>query len=557
MRMSIDPTSLAGIRVAALVDADGARGRREVSTLFFAGDRLAATPGHSHDGDSVLDVVARWNAPSPVAVPGLIDAHAHMLLGGLRLAQLDLSQVTSRAAFEQAVAMHHATLPPEMWLEGWGWSEQNWFGAAPPDKSWLAACGDRPAICWRMDHHACVVNDAVLRLLGDAADPSGGRIVRSADGAPTGLFVESAAWSLIKPLAPPPSIEARQRALRAALVELNRFGVTCVGSMEYGEDLEDVFAPLRDELTLRVRITMLDRTEPVDTARALRFRSDDRLAVIGCKAFLDGTLGSRTALMLEPYADDPANSGLVIEHTGGEGLDNWIDAVAAAGLSPSMHAIGDAAVRRALDAADRVSARVRPRIEHAQTVHPEDIPRFRGRISSMQPLHKADDGRYAERRLGRERMERFFPFRRLLEAGAVLAFGSDWPIVTCDPIAGMRAAITGLDLDGRPVRVDQSLTPMEALAAYTAGAAAALGIRDAGSLEPGRRADVTILSHDPLTADWVANPPRVLATIVGGRLVYAAPVAAPTTGRGVDEPTSMAPAWSVTGSPERGGIHSG
>jgi predicted amidohydrolase YtcJ len=186
-----------------------------------------------------------------------------------------------------------------------------------------------------------------------------------------------------------------------------------------------------------------------------------------------------------------------------------------------MHAIGDEAARKVLDVMEALGDVVpRPRLEHAQQIDEADFPRFRGVVTSMQPLHKADDGRYARRRLGPKRLAGTFAFRRLMDAGAVLAFGSDWPVVSCDPILGMRTAITGLTFDGEVFGADQNLTVAEALRAYTAGAAGAVGLDDGGILRPGALGDVVLFDRDPFEADWGDAPPSITTTIVGGEVAY-------------------------------------
>lgn len=469
----------------------------------------------------IIDLAGR------VAVPGLIDAHLHCALGGETLAQLDLSPARSREAFEALIAERHRSLPAGAWLLGRSWNEDAFADGQPPDRTWLAAAGTRPAVVWRMDHHACVVNGAVLAMLAErhdlATDPPGGRIVRDAAGTPTGLLQEAAAWKLVQPLIPSPTAEERRQAMRLAQRHLAALGLTAVGSMEYSKVLAEAIEPLRNELDVRMRVTLLDRDWPLDLSYATSFHNDDRLAVIGMKAFIDGTLGSRTARMLEPYADEPTNRGLLVELAERGVLVDWIRHVRAAGLSPSMHAIGDEAARLALDAIDASDGPGSPpaRIEHAQTVAHGDIRRFAGRFTSMQPLHKAYDARSALARLGAGRMQRFFPFRALAHAGARIAFGSDWPIVSPDPIAGIAAAVSGLDIDGHPCRVEDNLGVHEALVAYTRTAAECLGL-DAGVLAPGRLADVTVLDTDPYACDWVRRRPQVRMTIVGGRVTFAA-----------------------------------
>jgi predicted amidohydrolase YtcJ len=467
------------------------------------------------------------DARGRVILPGIIDAHTHFLMGGLSLGELDLSGVRSREAFEKSIEERHAILPQGEWLIARGWQSENWSPPVDPDRSWLRAAGDRPTVCYRMDHHAAVVNDAVLSKCDLSHEPPGGRIARDPHTREaTGLMVESAAWRLVNPLIPEPPDERKRAALLAAAQHAHAFGLTTVGSMEYSRDVREVFAPLRDGLSMRVRVTLLDRDWPPDFSFGESFECDDRLAVIGCKAFIDGTLGSRTARMLEDYDDDPGNRGMFVERAAEDRLNEWAVAVATHGLQPAMHAIGDEAARAALDAIDAVEAAcpdvgVRPRVEHAQQIALADIGRFRGRIASMQPLHRADDCRYARRRVGARRIGGTFAFRRLAEAGAILAFGSDWPVVTCDPIAGIRAAVTALTLDGRPFEPDQALTVEEALTACTRNAAYALRCEERiGSLEPGKCGDLVMLDRDPFEADWVNAPPRVQMTVAGGRVVY-------------------------------------
>jgi len=459
--------------------------------------------------------------PGAFAVPGLIDGHLHLILGGLGLEMLDLASCTSRAEVERLVRARHGTLESGRWLIAQGWNEDRW-GGEQPTAEWFDGLDGRQVVAWRMDHHACVVSRSVMARLDLSSTPAGGDIVRDAAGCPTGLLREAAAWHIAKPAIPAPSVRERRTALDAAVHHLHARGVTGVGSMEYGADLEHVLAPCRHDLPLRMAITLLDRDWPLDVTQGVTFDRTDRLWVIGYKSFIDGTLGSRTARMHDPYADEPSTSGLWTELAADGLLRTWVEHVLANGLSPSMHAIGDAALTAALDALERDERHI-GRIEHAQTARVEDIARCAGRIISMQPLHKAEDAPNAPSRLGASRMDRFFRFRDFANAGARLVFGSDWPIVTCCPIAGMRAAITGIDRTGAVVATEQSLTPTEALYAYTLEAAQSLGFPSGcGSLHAGAPADLTILDRDPRTADWASAPPRVLMTIVAGTIVYQA-----------------------------------
>lgn len=468
----------------------------------------------------------RVDARQFVVAPGLIDAHLHLLMGGQSLLELDLSSAKSRDDFERMVAREHMKQPPDRWLIARGWSSENWGGDLP-DKSWLAAAGDRPAVCWRMDHHAVLVNDAVLRRCELPDRIESGRIIRDENGEASGLLIEATAWKLVSPIIPKATVALRQAALLAAQRHAHRVGLTAVGSMEYSRDVTEVYEPLRDRLTLRCMITLLDRpmsNESIDCSFAREFSHDDWLAIIGFKTFLDGTLGSRTARLLEDYDDDPGNRGMLLEVAAAGRLQEWIETVARERFSPSMHAIGDEAARMALDAILALDSatrnRARPRIEHAQQIDVADIARFRDVIASMQPLHKADDCRYVQRRLGEVRLAGTFAFRSLQEAGAQLAFGSDWPIVSCDPMLGIRAAVTGLTLDSVEFHPEQNLTVEEALRAYTREAAMALGMKDAGRLMSGALADLVMFDRDPFAADWRAAPPQVMMTIVNGEVVH-------------------------------------
>ncbi|MAD20467.1 MAG: hypothetical protein CMJ52_09960 [Planctomycetaceae bacterium] len=470
-------------------------------------------------------------------LPGFVDAHLHLVLAATALEQVDLARCTSRSDFERRLAERSATLPtqgPDAWLLGHGWLETDWGGGLP-DRSWLEACGDRPVVCFKHDHHAVLVNDVVLAMLDDAEPPPGGTVVTGTDGRPNGLLLESAAWQLVNPLVPTPSIETRRRTSIAASRHLATLGITNVGSMTYAEDVLDVLDPIRDELAIGVAVTMLDRTLPIDEplGRLEALDHDDRLRLVGCKAFLDGTLGSRTAAMLADYADRPGERGMLVELAERGELREWIEFVVKRGWSPSMHAIGDAAARLALDACDHAERVARGmgveppeiRIEHCQTVDPADIPRFgpSNRHASMQPTHMLDDGITVERSLGPARLDAFFPFRAIHDAGGTLSFGSDWPIESPDPIEGIRVAVTGRDRNGRTVPGNRTVDVATAIEAYTVNPRRALGLPPV-SMQVGDPAELVVLDRDPRDVDWTSERPVVRATVHGGRVTHHAPV---------------------------------
>lgn len=489
--------------------------RPHARSIAVRGGAIAAIDGADSEGP-VIDLGGRWVGPA------FIDAHLHLTLGAATLAQCDLSGCASRDEFERRIAAHARALDAagerDAWLVAFGWNEADWRGDAP-DLAWLHAAGGRPAVAWRMDQHACVLNASALARI-DARDIEGGEIDRDAAGAPTGMFREQAAWKRVIPAVPEPSVSAKRANLAKACAHLHALGLGAAGSMEYLRDIEAVYLPARDALTLRVHATVLDRDWPLDRPPALPREHHPFFRVIGMKSFADGTLGSRTAWMLEPYHDAPHTCGLAMEHALRGELGAWMRAVQALGLSPSVHAIGDRAARVLLDAFDACADHPAPRFEHAQTLDARDIPRLAGRYASMQPLHKADDARLAPSRLGPGRIERFFAFRALRDHGARLAFGSDWPIVSPDPLLGVKSAVTGLDLDGRPFATAHSIAVEDALAAYTRTAADMLGL-PGGTLREGRAADLVVLDRSPFETDWTREMPRVLATIVAGRTVHA------------------------------------
>ena len=470
----------------------------------------AARDDHNARAGTTIDLRGKFLCPA------FIDAHLHLTLGAATLAQCDLSACATRDEFEQRIAAHARALDAagehDAWLVGFGWNESDWRGDAPA-RAWLAAAGARPAVAWRMDQHACVVNDAALARL-DTTPIDGGEIERE-----HGIFREQAAWKRVIPAIPAPSLAAKRANLAKACAHLHALGIASVGSMEYLCDIRDLYMPARDALALRVHATVLDRDWPLAQPPEIPQETSDFFRIVGLKSFADGTLGSRTAWMLEPYADKPETCGLAMEHTLRGELAPWMRAVQRLGLSPSVHAIGDRAARELLDAMDACDDAPAPRFEHAQTLHAHDIPRLAGRYASMQPLHKADDARQALARLGHARIERFFAFRALLAHGARLAFGSDWPIVSPDPLLGIKAAVTGLDLDGKPFATEHSIAVHDALVAYTRTAAEMLDL-PSGTLVPGRAADFVVLDRSPFEIDWTREMPMIEATVVAGRAAY-------------------------------------
>ena len=468
-------------------------------------------------------------------VPGFIDSHIHFLAGGLGLSSVQLRDAASPAEFTRRIADFARGAPDGTWIRNGDWDHELWGGELPR-REWIDRDTPRhPVWVRRLDGHMALANSAALRaaeITRDTAEVDGGTIVRDAAGEPTGIFKDNA-QSLIDRAAPPNSDRELDAALDAAMRFVAVQGVTSVHHMGTWNDLA-VFERARDARRLATRIYA---AVPVNTWERLRDhvaehgRGDAWLHIGALKGFVDGSLGSHTAAMLEQFDDAPGDCGLFVNTI--DDLYRWTKGADAAGLHLIVHAIGDLANRTQLDIYERVIAEHGPRdrrfrIEHAQHLNAADVPRFGalGVIPSMQPYHAIDDGRWAERLIGAERARLTYAVRSLLDAGARVAFGSDWFVAPPTPIEGIYAAVTRRTLDG--VRPDgwipeQRNSVEEALRAYTRDAAfASFAEGETGTLERGKLADLVVIDSD-LTRTDPANlgKARVVMTVVGGRVVYA------------------------------------
>ncbi len=492
--------------------------------------RAAAAPGAR-----VIDL------EGAVVVPGFCDAHCHVEGLGKALEQVDLVGTGSAAECADLAAAAAAALPPDAWVQGRGWDQNDWPEPAFPDRARLdGAVGDRPALLRRIDGHAAWASSEALRRAGiDAAtpDPDGGRILRDAAGEPTGILVDRAI-ELVDAVVPEPTAADRRRRLGLAFAHCLERGVTSVHDagvslpgLRIYEDLAD-----RGELPLRVH-AMLEDDEPTLAAYLPRgpFRHPGgRLQVTMVKLYADGALGSRGARLLADYADEPGNRGLLVnprEHLAAAALR-----AGRAGFQVCTHAIGDGGNRAVLDVYEQVlgelgrlgpAADARWRVEHAQILDPSDLPRFAalGVVASMQPTHCTSDMDWVERRLGPDRCAGAYAWRSLLDDGARLCFGTDFPVERVDPLAGLYAARTRQHPDGTPPggwRPQERLSGREALRLYTAGGAwAAFREDELGRLAPGMLADMVVLDVDPVACEPAALlRGRTLLTIVGGEVVH-------------------------------------
>jgi len=472
-------------------------------------------------------------------VPGFNDAHLHFYTGGAHLASVKLREARSPSEFRERIREFAATLPEGRWITGGDWDHENWTPAQLPSQAWIdAVTPGHPVFVNRLDGHMGLANSLALKLAGisrGSADPPGGAMVRDERGEPTGLL-KDAAMEAVYRVIPPPSAEEIAGALRAAMRYAAENGVTSVQDMSASADVLAVYQKLLAAGELTVRVYGFQPLATWQRQAAIGLRAgfgNEKLKIGGMKAFADGSLGSTTALFFEPYLDAPETCGLASEEMIPESkLAGKILGADQAGLQVAVHAIGDRANQMVLgmfETAQRQNgARDRRfRIEHAQHLRLEDVARFAklGVIASMQPYHAIDDGRWAEKRIGAQRAQGSYAFRSLLEAGAVLAFGSDWHVAPMEPLMGIYAAVTRATLDGRRPggwAPEQKIGVAEALRAYTMGSAyASFDERIKGSIEPGRLADLAVLSDDILSI-----PPhelakvRVMLTVFDGKVVF-------------------------------------
>ncbi len=511
------------------------RGMPAATALALRGDTIVATGSDATinawvgPGTEVIDLAGRW------VLPGFVDAHTHFIDGGFQLAALDFRDVDTPEAFVARIAEAVAGLPPGVWIQGGNWDEQKWGGALP-HRQWLDSVSpDHPVFVTRTDLHMGVANGLALEragLTGATPDPPGGVIGRDPiTGAATGIL-RDAAMNPVFGAIPEPSEAQFDDALQAAASHALSLGVTQVhdmGTWAHWETYRRAHA--RNALPLRVySVVPIATVARLAETVAQEGRGDERLWWGGLKGFVDGSLGSTTAWFHDPYTDDPSTAGILTTDT--TQLREWILDADERGLQVIVHAIGDRANDWLLDTYAEAEAAHGPRdrrfrIEHAQHLGPDAVTRFAplGVIPSMQPYHAADDGRWAEARIGSDRARGTYAFRSLLDAGAAVAFGSDWTVAPLDPMLGLAAAVTRRTLDGAhpdgwipEERIDME----EAVEAYTAGAARA-GYSDGftGMLTPGRRGDVVVLSGNPFA--WTGDAtdrPVVDLTMVDGQVVY-------------------------------------
>lgn len=497
------------------------------------GDRIVAV------GDS-MTIAAMVGANTEVLhtggmiAPGFSDGHLHLLDGGLQLASVDLRDARTPAEFVGRIADFARNLPAGEWILGGTWDHENWGGQLPT-RQWIdSVTPNNPVFVQRLDGHMAVANSKALAFAGldrSVAPIPGGTIVRDAQGDLTGLLKDEA-MDPVFAVIPPPSAAQADSAVMAAMRHANSRGLVAASAVSAGQEIAAT-RRLRAAGMQTMRFSFyppLASWHRVADSVAASGPGDEWIRLAGVKGFVDGSLGSTTALFFDTYLDDPASHGLMV--TPEDSLRTWIIAADSAGLQVVVHAIGDRANAILLD--DYEAARAangerdrRFRIEHAQHLRPEDITRIArdSVIASMQPYHAVDDGRWAAKRVRSDVLKGTYAFRSILDAGGKLAFGSDWYVAPVDPLLGIWAAVTRETLDGANPDgwyPEQKITVDEALAAYTKGNAyATFAEADRGMIKAGMLADLVMIDRDlrAIDPDQIRNA-AIQATVVGGKVVF-------------------------------------
>lgn len=514
----------------ALIWSDGQLQKEDA--IAIKGDRITAL-GNSADLIKTADSkTIQIDAQGGFVCPGFIDAHVHFLMAGFNLSSVQLRDASSPQEFVSRIKAFVQTVPKGTWITGGDWNHERWGGRLP-ERSWIDSISpDHPIAINRLDGHMILCNSLALKLAGitnQVKDVAGGEIPRNAKGEIIGIFKDNAS-DLVFSKIPPADSLSEDRALKAAMDYVAASGVTAVHHMGSFEDLR-VFQRNKSNLTTRIySATPLSQWSRLEQYIRTHGKGDSLLHWGMLKGFMDGSLGSHTAAMFDDFSDKPGDKGFLVNPL--DSMSKWIRDADQAGLQIAVHAIGDKAISDLIDIYSKTNELSagkdrRWRIEHTQHPAAKDISRIAGLniIASMQPYHAIDDGCWAEKVIGNERIKTTYAFKALTEAGARLAFGSDWFVAPPVPMLGIYAAVTRQTLDGKNPTgwvPEQKISVDQALTAYTSGAAyAAFEDQKSGSIKQGYLADLVLLDHNileikPDSLQFV----KVKWTFLGGRQIY-------------------------------------
>lgn len=552
-RIVVLPIFLSGLLVLSCQQAD----RSEKTMIqnvngytFYNGD-LRQFSAIAFEGGKVIDVYSDTTFDSnadaevidgegKVMLPGLIDAHGHVMGLGFQEMNANLVGTESLDEAQSQVEEYASDYPDLNWIQGRGWNHTHWdINRFPTADELDEVVSDRPVWLSRVDGHAGWANSEAMEIAGitaDTEDPEGGKIIRDENGEPAGVFVD-AAMSLVEEEIPDPTPEEQRIAFGKALQQMRSHGLTSVHDAGVGVDSWNLYKEFADQdsLTTRIYGMISGADETFDTLSGdgpVESYDDDLLALQSVKLYADGALGSRGAAMIDPYTDEPGNRGLLFHSQ--EEMNKMIKKTMSEGFQTNVHAIGDRANRQVLNAFENAKDSLddqglRNRIEHAQIIALDDIPRFKelNVIASMQPTHATSDMNMAEDRVGSERIKGGYAWQTLLEQGTVVASGSDFPVENVNPFYGLYSAVTRQDHEGNPEDgwySSESMDREQAFRSFTLGAAYAAHQEDElGSLEPGKWADFILIDRDffevPVSEIWQTE---VLETWLAGEKVYSA-----------------------------------
>lgn len=504
----------------------------EKNKIKFVGSTSDA--GKFIDGNTeVIDLEGK------LMLPGFNDSHLHFISGGNYLLGINLRPALSKEEFVEIIKnyINERNLPETTWVTGGRWDHELWQDKSLPTKELINPVSENtPVFVSRLDGHIGLANSKALELAGitkNTPDPDGGLIERDEDGNPTGILKDNA-MDLVFKIIPPPSFDENLAAALRAIEEARKFGITSVQDMTQPGELEAYKKIMEDgKMSCRIySIWSIDKYEAIVRAGVTVGNEEGFLKRGGLKAYADGSLGASTAWFFEPYAQDPTTSGLAIDIVTNGNLEKWATDADRNRLQICTHAIGDRANAFILDLYEKIKSQNSPwerrfRIEHAQHLRREDIKRFAeiGVIASVQPYHCIDDGVWAEKRIGPERIKTTHVYHSLIKSGAILAFGTDWPVAPLNPLFGIYAAVTRQTVDGKNPYgwiPEEKISVEEAIKCYTLNAAyASYEEKIKGSIEVGKLADFVVLSDDILSIDPVMIKDVVVEmTIFNGEIVY-------------------------------------